>query len=71
MMNMKKIVVTTGFLFLSIFGFSQDTLPISKNDLNQKLSEKNLQIKIAEKSYQSAKADYRQSNSLFLPNINV
>ncbi len=71
MMNMKKIVVTTGFLFLSIFGFSQDTLPISKKDLNQKLSEKNLQIKIAEKSYQSAKADYRQSNSLFLPNINV
>lgn len=68
---MKKIVVTTGFLFLSIFGFSQDTLPISKKDLNQKLSEKNLQIKIAEKSYQSAKADYRQSNSLFLPNINV
>jgi outer membrane protein TolC len=71
MMNMNKIVVTTGFLFLSIFGFSQDTLTISKIDLNQKLSEKNLQIKIADKSYQSAKADYRQSNSIFLPNINV
>jgi hypothetical protein len=30
-----------------------------------------LQIKIAEKNYQSAKADYNQSNALFLPNINV
>jgi len=55
----------------SLFGFSQDTLSISKSDLMQKVSEKNLQIKIAEKAYQSAKADYNQSNALFLPNINV
>jgi len=55
----------------SFFGFSQDTLAISKGELSQKLSEKNLQIKIAEKIYQSAKADYNQSNALFLPNINV
>jgi outer membrane protein TolC len=71
MMNMNKIVVTTGFLFLSIFGFSQDTLSISKSDLKQKVSEKNLQIKIADQNYQSAKADYRQSNALFLPNITM
>ncbi len=68
---MNKIVVTTGFLFLSIFGFSQDTLSISKSDLKQKVSEKNLQIKIADQNYQSAKADYRQSNALFLPNITM
>ncbi len=66
---MSKLLVTTGFLFLSILGFSQDTLTISKSDLKQKLSEKNLQLKIAEKNYQSAKADYRQSNALFLPNV--
>ena len=51
--------------------FAQDTLTISKNDLLQKVTENNLQIKVAEKSFQSAKADYRQSNALFLPNINV
>lgn len=68
---MNKQLITTGFLFLSIFGFSQDTLSISKSDLKQKITEKNLQIKIAEKSYQSAKADYRQSNALFLPNITM
>jgi outer membrane protein TolC len=70
---MKKInyIVFTGSILSSFLGFSQDTLAISKSELVQKVSEKNLQIKIAEKTYQSAKADYNQSNALFLPNINV
>lgn len=70
---MKKVsyIIFTGTILSSLFGFSQDTLSISKSELSQKLSEKNLQIKIAEKNYQSAKADYNQSNALFLPNINV
>ena len=70
---MKKVsyIIFTGTILSSLFGFSQDTLSISKSELSQKLSEKNLQIKIAEKTYQSAKADYNQSNALFLPNINV
>ena len=70
---MKKIsyIIFTGTILSSFFGFSQDTLSISKSELVQKVSEKNLQIKIAEKTYQSAKADYNQSNALFLPNINV
>ncbi len=66
-----KFTFIVGTSFISIFGYSQDTLTISKKDLLQKVSEKNLQIKIAEKTYQSAKADYQQSNALFLPNINV
>lgn len=66
---MSKLLVTLGFVFLSAFGFSQDTLTVSKSDLNQKLAEKNLQLQIARKNYQSAKADYQQSNALFLPNI--
>lgn len=70
---MKKIsyILFSGTLLSSFFGFGQDTLAISKNDLLQKISDKNLQIKIAEQSYASAKADYRQSRALFLPNVNV
>jgi len=70
---MKKIsyLIFTGTFLSSFFGFGQDTLAISKSELVQKVAEKNLQIKIAQKTYQSAKADYEQSNSLFLPNINV
>lgn len=70
---MKKIqfIIFTGTIFGSFLSYGQDTLAISKSDLLQKVSDKNLQIKIAEKTFQSAKADYEQSNSLFLPNINV
>jgi outer membrane protein TolC len=70
---MKKIniIFLLGVIFISFSGFSQDTLSISKSDLMQKVSNNNLQIKIAEKSFQSAKADYNQTNTLFLPNINV
>lgn len=70
---MKKIkfIIFIGIALNSIVNYAQDTLAISKSDLLQKLSDKNLQIKIAEKNYQSARADYHQSNALFLPNINV
>jgi len=70
---MKKInlLVAIGIVLGTANLFAQDTLSISKNDLLQKVTENNLQIKVAEKSFQSAKADYRQSNALFLPNITV
>ena len=50
---------------------SQDTLSISKSEVLEKVLENNLQIKVAEKSFESARGDYRQSNALFLPNINA
>lgn len=68
---MKKVNLLIVLGIVSATTFAQDTLTISKNDLIQKVTENNLQIKAAEKSFQSAKADYRQSNALFLPNINV
>jgi outer membrane protein TolC len=70
---MKRInqIIYTVTILSSFFCFGQDTLSISKSELFQKISEKNLQIKIAEKTFQSAKADYNQSKSLYLPNINV
>jgi outer membrane protein TolC len=68
---MKKIKLVIAIALGTANLYAQDTLPISKNDLLQKVTENNLQIKVAEKSFQSAKADYRQSNALFLPNINV
>ncbi|UFH35172.1 TolC family protein [Flavobacterium acetivorans] len=68
---MKKLnfILLLGTLSLPILGFGQDTLSISKKEIWQKASEKNRQIKMAQQDYKSAQADYRQSNSLFLPNI--
>lgn len=68
---MKKtsiLFITAGLLFLS-FAYAQDTISLSKADLIQKGIERNLQIKIAEKNFLSAKADYQQSSAVFLPNI--
>jgi outer membrane protein TolC len=68
---MKKInlIVLFGIILMSSISYGQDTLAISKIDLWQKVAAKNLQIKIADQEFKSAQADYRQSNSLFLPNI--
>lgn len=60
-----------GILAFTQVMIAQDTLSISKNDLWQKASEKNLQLKIANQEFKSAQADYRQSNSLFLPSISA
>jgi len=70
-MKYTKFIISTGIILVSLYGYSQDTLSISKSELIKNLSDKNLQLKIADKTFQSAKADYRQSNALFLPNINV
>ena len=48
---------------------AQDTLMISKSEILSKIETENLQVKIAENTYASARADYKQSNSLFLPSI--
>lgn len=68
---MKKIhlIALLGIISISAFSYGQDTLAISKSELWQKVSDKNLQIKIANQEFKSAQADYRQSNAVFLPNI--
>ncbi|WP_367754066.1 TolC family protein [Flavobacterium sp. WC2430] len=70
---MKKInlIVLLVTISISASSYSQETLPISKSELSQKVSDKNLHIKIAEQDFKSAKADYRQSNAIFLPNISA
>ncbi len=68
-MKKPQILLFIGMFLVTALGFSQDTLPISKKELWQKVSDKNLQIKIANQEYKSAQAEYRQSNSLFLPSI--
>src|SRR5574343_937952 len=66
---MKKIYYVASLLLFALALNAQDTLVITKADVITKVKEGNLQIKIAEKNVQAAKADYRQSNAIFLPNI--
>ncbi|WP_396184742.1 TolC family protein [Flavobacterium sp.] len=64
-----NLLFLIGTLSISVLGFGQDTLTISKKDIVQKANDKNLQLQIANQAFKSAQADYRQSNALFLPSI--
>lgn len=66
-----KIQFSLLLISLSLGAIAQDTITISKNELLEKVTDKNLQIKIAEKTLAGAKADYNESNSLFLPKISA
>lgn len=67
-MNVKHLIIAAALLTAAPFT-AQDTLRISKSDLSQKVFENNLQLRIASQEIELSRADYRQSNALFLPNI--
>ena len=70
-MKQLKNSLTIGVMLLAINAFGQDTLQLSKTDLSTKLTEQNLQLKISNQTFESARSDYRQSNALFLPSISA
>jgi outer membrane protein TolC len=63
------------FLIVLLLSFSileaQQTTPISKVEVLEKLLENNQSIKISEQEFFGARADYRQTNAVLLPNISV
>jgi len=65
------IVMFAGIISFPAVVLSQDTIPLSKNDIWSKVSEKNLQLKIQDQEFKSAMADFKQSNALFLPDVSV
>jgi outer membrane protein TolC len=67
---MKKSYIL--LLFLVLFGVklnAQEIMPISKAEVLAKVSENNTAIKISEEEFNASKADYKQTNAVFLPNI--
>lgn len=50
---------------------AQQVLPISKSGVLTKVSENNASLKISEQEFNEARADYRQTNAVLLPNISV
>lgn len=67
---MKKFYILPFFLVL--FGINiqaQEIIPISKTEVLTKVSENNTSIKISQQEFNAAKAEYNQTNAVFLPNI--
>lgn len=68
---MKQIQIWILLFSFSLTTYSQDTIAISKKDIVEKSVTNNLQLKIADMNFQSAKADYTQSKATFFPNIAI
>lgn len=68
---MKKTIYS--ILLFSLFGLynlqAQDVVLISKTEVWSKVSNNNTSIKISEQEFKQARADFRQTNAIFLPNI--
>ncbi len=69
-MKKNKYNIILGLLFGVMFmANSQELTPISKMEVLSKVTAQNQSLKISEEEYIQARADYRQTNAVFLPNI--
>ncbi|MFH4967188.1 TolC family protein [Gaetbulibacter sp. M240] len=70
-MNNNIYITLVSFLLLNLTMPAQEVVAISKAEVLSKVSENNTSIKISEEEFKQARADYRQTNAVFLPNITV
>jgi outer membrane protein TolC len=63
--------ITLIFFAFTLVVQAQNLVPITKAEVFSKVSENNTSIKISEEEFNQARADYRQTNAVFLPNITV
>lgn len=68
---MKKYFTSLFVFSLFLSGFSQDTIKISKVDLEQKILDQNLQVKLANDEAKLAQAELLQTRAMYLPNVNA
>ena len=66
---MKKQIYLLSFMLISAVAYAQQLVPITKTEVLARVSEENRSIKISEQEYLEAKADFKQTNAIFLPNI--
>lgn len=57
--------------FLPVFAFAQQTVPISKTEVLEKVAQQNRKLKIGQQEVLAARGDFNQTRAVFLPNINA
>lgn len=70
-MKKKYFVRLLILFFASLTSQAQQVQSVSKEDVLSKLIENNKRLKISEQEFLQARADYRQTNAVFLPNISI
>ncbi|UZH54941.1 TolC family protein [Salinimicrobium tongyeongense] len=58
-------------LFFGLLLQAQEMLSIGKEEVLERVQENNRQLKISQQEFLAARAQYRQTNAVFLPNISV
>ena len=66
-----RIITIIGILFSGLWLQAQEIKPISRQDAIQMVKENNRDIKISEQEFLESRGDFRQTNSIFLPNVAV
>ncbi|MHB1146187.1 MAG: TolC family protein [Lutibacter sp.] len=69
-MQLKQSVFIVFFLFNALIISAQQEI-ISLEEVLGKVEKNNYAIKISDQDYHAAKADFNQTNSIFLPNISI
>ncbi|MGZ0015134.1 TolC family protein [Yeosuana sp. AK3] len=64
-------ILTLSFLSFISIAKAQEVIQISKATVLESVSNNNQSIKISKEDFNQARADYRQTNAIFLPNIAV
>ena len=70
-MKKKSYIVLFGFLGFASLLQSQQPILVSQSEIVSKAMQGNQNLKIAMQNFNLVKADYRQTNAVFLPNISV
>ena len=70
-MQIKNSLLLLFFLFNILIVTSQQEKVISFEEVLSNVEKNNHTIKISEQDYSIAKADYSQTNSVFLPNVTI
>ena len=66
---MRKLLIAAFAMFSSTVLWAQETVQVSRQDLEERIEGKNLQLKIASAEVNSAEADLLMSRAMNLPNI--
>ena len=70
-MRNRKNILLTAFILNILLVQAQQEISISLDEVISKVESNNHTIKISEQDFKAAKADFNQTNSIFLPNILV
>lgn len=68
---MKRYFIPLLIVLPFVIGLSQEIVPISENDLEQKVLDNNLQVKMAQNEAQLAETELLGTRAMYLPNVNA